>query len=245
MINQTMEKLVSMRLSGLVQALKAQLENPAYQDLPFEHRIADLVDTEYLKRQNTKLQKRIREARLKQNAAIEDVDFQAERKLSKTKLLELATCSWVQSKLNLCILGPTGVGKTFIACALGNKACRAQLSTFYIKTPELVTKLLVAKADGSYPKLAAKLAKYNLLIIDEWLRDPLPAQQSRDILDIIDDRFRNNSTIFVAQIPINEWYQHISDPTIADAILDRVVHDSIRLELCGESMRKKTSTIPK
>ncbi len=187
--------------------------------------------------------RRVREAKLKQSATIEDIDFHSPRKLEKSKLLELAGCNWIRNKHDLFITGPTGIGKTYIACALADKACRGGFKAFYRKTGDLISELLVARGDGSYPKYASKLARTHLLIIDEWLRDPLAQNQAREILDLLDDRFRTKSTIFVSQVPVSDWHKHIADPTIADAILDRIVHDSLRLELAGESMRKRTAKI--
>lgn len=189
------------------------------------------------------LQKRLHDAKLKQSAVIENVDFSTPRKLDKKLLLELASCAWMQNKHNLFITGPTGIGKSFIACTLADKACRLGFSAHYIKAADLIAMLLIARADGSYPKLAMKLAKFQLLLIDEWLRDPLSVQQAREVLDLLDDRFRQASTIFISQIPVIDWHKNILDPTLADATLDRIVHDAFRLELLGEFMRKLTTKL--
>jgi len=243
MIEQTIEKLKSLRLSAFVGALREQMECPNYQDLPFEERLSFLVDKEFLSRENRRLARNLREAQLKQQASIEDIDFDTPRKLKRSVLMELAQCSWIEKNHNLIITGPTGVGKSFIACALADKACKAKFRSRYLKTTSLVRELLMAKADGSYPRLMAKFARTHLLIIDEWLRDPLSQEHAREILDLLDDRFRKNATIFASQLPVDKWHQHIEDPTLADAILDRIVHDSHRIELSGESMRKRTAKL--
>lgn len=158
-------------------------------------------------------------------------------------MLELASGNWISNRHNLIIIGPTGIGKSFLACSLADKACKLGFQARYYRANALVSELLLAKADGSYPRLAAQLAKTHLLIIDEWLRDSLNLSQSRELLDLFDDRYRKASTIFCSQMPVADWHARIDDPTIADAILDRIVHDSHRLELEGQSMRKKTSFI--
>lgn len=245
LIHQTMEKLAEMKLSGFLAGLRDQMDNPQYQDLSFEERLGLLVDKEYLGRENRRLTRRLREAQLRLQAEIEDVDFQLPRGLDKTQLLTLAEGSWIHHHHNLIITGPTGVGKTYLACALARKACREGYRTLYHNFPDLIRDLVLARADGSYPSLAAKIARRDLLIIDDWLRDPLSAEQSRYILDLIDDRFRTKSTLMATQLPVSNWHKRFKDPTIADAILDRLVHDSYRIELKGESMRKKTSNLTK
>lgn len=243
MIHQAIEKLTELRLGGFICALKEQLESNKYQDLSFEERFSLLVESEYVRRQDMRLQRRLSDAKLKQSAIVENIDFVTPRKLNKKLLLEFSGCSWIKNKHNLFITGPTGIGKSFIACALADKACRQGFSAHYLKAADLISMLLIARADGSFPKLAMRLAKFQIIIIDEWLRDPLTQQQSREILDLLDDRFRKASTIFVSQIPVTEWHKNILDPTLADAVLDRIVHDAFRLELAGESMRKLTTKI--
>jgi DNA replication protein DnaC len=245
MIQQTIEQLHALRLAGCVQALKEQLEDVKYHDLPFEQRLALIVDREQMRRQNLQLARRLKEAQLKQSAAIENVDFHTQRQLNKATLLELAACSWINTHQNLFIVGATGLGKTFIACALANKACRLGRRALYIKAADLVTNLLLARADGSFASYARKLSKFDLLIIDEWLRSPLSEQQAREVLDLVDNRYGNQSIIFVSQLPVADWHANISAPTIADAILDRIVHNAARIELKAcESMRKLKVTSP-
>jgi len=243
LLHQTLEKLAHMRLFGMLTAFKEQLENPHYQDLPFDERFGLLVDSEFMRRENRRLQSRLREAMVKVKAESEDVDFQTPRGLKKSFFLELAGCNWLTQGHNLIITGPTGVGKTYLASALARKACREGFRSVYYHFPDLVSELSLAKADGSYPTLVAKLAKRRLLVIDDWLRDPLTPEQSRLILDLIDDRFRQRSSLLTSQLPVAAWHEQFKDETVADAILDRLVHDSYRLELEGGSMRKITSPL--
>lgn len=244
MIEQTIENLKSIRCSALARALKEQLESPEHLNLSFEERLSMLVEAEVLHRDNRRMKRNLNAAKLKQSASLESVDFETKRGLKRAQLLELATCHWIRKHHNLIITGPTGVGKSFLSCALAEKACRSNLRARYTKTSELARELLVAREDGSYPSLRAKLAKTHLLVLDEWLRDPLSQDAARELLDLIDDRFRSASTLFASQLPIRDWHQHIQDPTLADALLDRVVHDSHRIELSGDSMRKATTPIP-
>jgi len=245
MNEQTIEKLQTMKLSAFAAALREQYESGQYTGLSFEERLGFLVEKEYLARENRKLTRLLREAQLKQKSSIEDLDFDTPRGLKRPQILELAECTWVHQKQNLIITGPTGAGKTFLSCALAEKACQNKLRVKYTKASELARELLIAREDGSYPNLRRKLARVHLLLLDEWLRDPLSAELARELLDLLDDRFRNSSTLFVSQLPVTDWFQHIADPTLADAMLDRVVHDAHRVPLLRdcESMRKKTATI--
>lgn len=243
MLQQTIHKLTQMKLSGMVDALDEQLHSSAYQQLSFDERLAMLVEKEFLRREENNRKRKLKNARLQLSATVEDIDFKAPRKLSRSAFLELAQLGWVKQAHQLIISGPTGVGKTFLACALADRACKQGLNTLYIKAHALTAQLAMAQADGSYAKLLAKLLKLDLLILDEWLRDPLPVHQAQFLLDLIDDRYRNASTLFVSQFPAKLWHQRIAEPTLADAILDRIVHDSLKLELEGPSMRKQTATV--
>jgi len=243
LMHQTMEKLAQMKLTGLLEALREQNENQTFSDLSFEERVGLLVDKEFVLRQNRRLIRRLREARLKVQAEIENIDFQTARGLDKSFFLELAICSWIHNRHNLIITGSTGVGKTYLACALAHKACREGYRSIYYHFPKLLTDLAISKAEGTYHKLAFTLAKRDLLVIDDWLRDPLTAEQTRYILDLFDDRFRNNSTLLSSQFPVSSWHERFKDQTLADAIMDRIVHASYRLKLKGDSMRKTTSPL--
>lgn len=243
MNHQTVEKLRDMRLTGFIDALREQQESMHYQKLDFDERFGLIVDKEHLIRKNRKLKRSITKAKLKQQATIEEIDFDTPRKLKRAEFLELAAGSWLENRHNLVLIGPTGIGKSFLACSLADRACKLGFEARYYRTNAFISELLLAKADGSYPKLVAQLAKVDLLIIDEWLRDTLNQSQAREMLDILDDRYRKASTIFCSQLPVREWHARIEEPTIADAMLDRIVHDSHRIELDGQSMRKKTSLI--
>ena len=235
---QTMEKLSHMRLYGFINAIDEQRESTTYNDLSFDERLAFLVDREYLRRENNRLKRRISSAKLKQKGTLEDIDFSPKRNLDKSQFMELAQGGWIRNRHNLIVTGPTGVGKSFIACALADKACKAGFNALYVKTSELVSQLVLAYAEGTFSKLITKLTKTDLLVLDEWLRDPLEHQVARHILDVIDERYQYASTIFISQVPVTDWHQQIQELTIADALLDRVIHDSYRIELQGESQRK-------
>jgi len=243
MIEQTIEKLKEMRLSTFARALCAQMESSQYSAMTFDERLSFLVDEEFLARENRRLERNLRQAKLKQSVSVEDIDFDTPRGLKRTQIMEFAECNWITQNHSLIITGPTGAGKSFLACALGDKACKLGLKVHYTKTSDLARKLVVARADGSYPTLINRLVKTQLLIVDEWLRDPLDQELARELLDLIDDRFRKASFIFISQLPVADWHKHIDDPTLADAILDRVIHDSHRVALSGESMRKQTALV--
>jgi len=236
------EKLRELRLSGFIEGIIEQRTSSRYADLCFDERLGMLVERECMRRKNQQLERRIKSAKLRFSANIESIDFKVERGLSKNLFLELGTCQWVKERKLLILTGPTGVGKSFLACALGDQACKLGYSVLYSRASDLIAELLLAKTDGSFKSLRSRLAKVDLLIIDEWLRDPLEATHAREFLDLTDDRFRTASCLFASQLPIPNWHQRISDPTIADAILDRIIHDASRLELNGDSMRKITST---
>lgn len=241
MIRQSLDKLQEMRLHGMAEGLSQQLEQPAAQGLSFEERFDLLVDQEYTYRRNRRLARLLKEAKLRLDASPEDIDYHHPRGLDRHLMMTLASSEWIRLHQNLLITGPTGTGKTYVACALANAACRQGLSCRYYRMPRLLSDLLTARGDGSYPKLLTRLAKIQLLILDDWGLAPLAPQEARDMLEIIDDRSEARSTLIAAQLPVAQWHQTIDDPTVADAILDRLLHHAHQIVLRGESMRKTTN----
>jgi DNA replication protein DnaC len=240
----TIEQLKALRLAGMLEAWSEQQAQPTYHDLSFDDRFSLLVEREHLRRAQQRLHKRLKQAQLNTTACLTDIDFSVSRGLSKSKFLELAQGQWVHDGLHLILVGPTGIGKTFLSSVLADQSCKQGHTVRYFRMTDLLLELKLAKADGSFPKLQRQLAAFGLLILDDWLRDPLSIPESRDFLDLLDLRYRKASCLFATQLPINQWHQQIQDPTLADAILDRIVHDSLRLLLNGESMRKLTSKLP-
>ncbi len=244
LIQPLLDKLTQLRLPGIRAGLEEQLQNPQYAELSFEDRLGLLVDLECTRRADNSLRRRIKTARFTLPATIEDLDLSPARGLERSLILELAQGEWIRRHLNILVLGPTGAGKSYMACALGHAACRQGFSVRYQRTSRLLHEIMLSHADGSYPKLLTKLARVQLLIFDDWLRDPLTPSQARDLLEILDDRYGRSSTLVATQIPIEDWHDRLPDPTLGDAILDRLVHNSYRLELKGESMRKTRSLLP-
>jgi DNA replication protein DnaC len=235
----TLDKLQQLKLTGMVRAWKEQNLLPEVSALPFEERLGLLVDRELTERDNRRMQLRLKQARLKQQAAIEDIDFKTPRGLDRSLILKLAACEWVAGHLNVLITGPTGVGKTYLACALAHKACREGYSAFYVRLPRLLQELDTGRADGRYAKIMRQLAKVDVLSIDDWGLPTLTDLQRRDLLELLDDRYNLRATIITSQLPITHWHEAVGDPTLADAILDRVVHNSYKISLTGNSMRKQ------
>jgi DNA replication protein DnaC len=239
----TLDKLQALRFTGMLKALQEQQHLPDIDALSFEERLGLLVDREMTEREDRRLQTRLRKAQLKHQAAIEDTDYRTPRGLDKALMRQLSSCQWVKEGLNLIINGPTGVGKTWIACALAHKACREGFSAHYLRLPRLFEALHLAHGDGRYHKLMSGFAKTDLIILDDWGLAKLNAEQRRDLLELLDDRHGHRSTIVTSQIPVDLWHDIIADPTLADAILDRLVHNAYRLHLKGESMRKRQANL--
>ena len=234
----TVDKLHQLRCTAMATALAEQLGAPETEALSFHERLGLLVDRELTERHSRQLTNRLRRARLRHAACVEDIDFRQPRGLDKDLVLSLADGRWVRDRLNLLITGPAGVGKTWIACALTHSACRLGYSASYRRLPRLLTELAIARADGRYAKLLASIAKTGVLVIDDWGVSKLSAENRRDLLEIIEDRHGVRSTIVTSQLPVESWHGVIGDPTLGDAILDRLVHNAYQLNLKGESMRK-------
>ena len=235
----TLTRLRELRLGGMAQALERQLEQVGtYQDLPFQERFALLVEQECLERKHSKQERLVRQARFKLRATVQDIDYQHPRNIKKDQLARLAQGEWIERAQNLLITGPCGTGKTYLACALGHNACLQEYSVRYFRLSRLLLTLTQAKADGSYQKLLKQIAKTRLLLIDDWGLEVLTTAQRNDLMEIMDDRHRESSTVMISQLPTDQWYAAIGDNTLADAILDRLMHNAHRLPLKGESMRK-------
>ncbi len=239
----TLDKLETLRFNGMAKALTEQMAVPDIEELSFEERLGLLVDREMTEREDRRLKSRLRQAKLRQTACVEDIDYRHPRGLDKSLLLDLAGCQWIKRHLNIMITGPTGVGKTWIACALAQKACREGYRALYLRLPKLLQELPIAKGDGTYIKLLTRLAKIDVLILDDWGLSKLIAEQRRDLLEILEDRYDNRSTIVTSQLPQDKWHDIIGDPTLADAILDRLVHNAYKINLRGESMRKRKTLL--
>jgi DNA replication protein DnaC len=239
----TLDKLQALKLTGMTTALAEQLQMPDIEELSFDERLGLLVDRELTARDNRRLTSRLRRARLKHQAALEDIDYRHPRGLDKSLIQALASCRWVKEHLNILITGPTGVGKTWLACALAQKACREGHTALYLRLPRLLQELAIAKGDGRYPKLLSTLAKTEVLILDDWGLAQLTAEQRRDLLEILEDRHGVRSTLATSQLPIEKWHDLIGDATLADAILDRLVHNAYKINLKGASMRKRNTKL--
>ena len=237
-----MEKLTAMRLLGMADGLKAQEQDPASRELSFLDRLGLLVDQQWTWRENQALARRLHAAKLK-GASVEDIDYRASRGLDKSVIRSLAQESaWVRNHEHIFVLGPTGVGKSFVASALAQKACRDGYSALYTRAAALFRDLAMARADGSLRLLLAKLSRIDLLVIDDWAMAPLSEPERRDFWEICEDRYQTRSMILTSQLPVPRWHEQIGDPTVADGILDRLVHNAHRIEMRGESMRKKRGT---
>ena len=240
LIHPTLDQLRTLRLEGMAKALEEQLQMSDIGDLRFEDRLGLMIDREATERSSRRLKTRLRKAKLRQGyACVEDVDYRIRRGLDKSLFMALVSCDWIAQHRNVLLTGSTGVGKTFLACALAQKACREGYKVQYLRMPRLFEELRLAHADGRYPKLMADLAKTDLLVLDDWGLVPLADVDRHELLEILEDRHEIRSTMVTSQLPVDDWYEAIDHPTLADAILDRLVHNAYRLALKGESIRRK------
>ena len=243
LIHPTLEKLESLRLTGMLTALQEQMGMDDINDLSFEERLGLLVDREAVCRESRRLKTRLRKAKLRHAAAVEDIDFRHPRGLDKSLVMRLADCNWLKNHENLIITGPTGVGKSYLACAFAQKACRTEYSAIYLRTSRLFENLGLAKGDGRYIKLLTGFAKTDLLVLDDFGLAKLNREHQHDLLEILEDRHGLKSTLVTSQLPVEHWHEQIGDPTMADAILDRLVHSAHKIQLKGGSMRKKKANL--
>ena len=243
LINPTIEKLENLRLNGMAKAFREQMEMDDIDDLSFEHRLGLLVDREAVLRETRRLTTRLRKAKLRQNACLEDVDLKHQRGLDKSLITRLADCRWIKNHDNLVITGPTGVGKSYLACAFAQKACREGYTAMYLRISRLFENLSLAKGDGRYMKMLTAFAKTDLLVLDDYGLAKLNQEQRHDFLEILEDRHGIKSTLVTSQLPMEHWHEQIGDPTMADAILDRLIHNAHKIQLKGGSMRKKKANL--
>ncbi len=238
MLNQpTLEKMQAMKMNAMAEAFQQQLSSRQSAELSFEDRLGLLIDTEWTAREQRKLTRRLKGARLRYPASLEDINFNAPRGLDRQVMLSLGTCAWIQDHHNLIVTGPSGTGKTYLACALVERACRRGFSASYIRAPRLLQDLAVARADGTYARLLLRLAKLDLLALDDWLIASLKEQERRDLLEVVEDRSERSATLVSTQLPVSAWHQAIGEPTMADAICDRLIHRAHRIDLKGKSLR--------
>jgi DNA replication protein DnaC len=241
----TLDKLHDLNLMGMSRAYQEQMERPDYQALPFDDRLGMLVDVELQERENRRLFRYLKAARLRDQACVEDIDFHAPRGLNRSLVLELAESRWVAAHQSVLVIGATGLGKTYVACALAEAAIRKGHTALYLRFPRMVDELAVARVDGRMPRLLAAWARIDVLVLDDFAMQPLQSQQSADLLEVIEDRSQRRSTIVTSQMPVKQWHEALGDATIADAILDRLIHNAHRIELHGhESLRgSRTASI--
>ena len=243
-IQTTLSKLKAMKLNGFVTALEEQLTTSQISELNFEDRLGLLVDREESYRRDKRFQSKLRTAKLRNpQATLEDIDFSTARGLKKSLIMSFSSCDWLKEKQNIFLTGATGVGKTYLACALSQRACLEGFSYRYLRVPKLLNEIKISRADGSYARLMEKYSKIDLLILDDWGLSRLTEEQSRDFLELVEDRSGLKSLIITSQVPVEKWYEVIGEPTLADAILDRLVHRAHKINLTGESLRKLKSQL--
>ena len=233
----TIDKMNAMKLYAFAEAFSQQLASAEFSELSFEERTGLLVDAEYTARENRKLSRRLSAAKLRYPASIENIDYKTPRKLDRQQLLSLATCAWLVEHHNLIITGPTGIGKSFLACAFLERACRRRFNAYYVRAPRLIHDLAVSRIDGSYSRVLTRLARLDLLAIDDWLISPLKDTERRDLMEVIEERAERGSTLISCQLPTKEWHASIGDPNHADALCDRLLHNAHRIVLKGRTMR--------
>jgi DNA replication protein DnaC len=243
MNDQTIEKMKTMKLHGMVRTFVTSLESGSAGKCTADELLSMLIDAEWDERYNRKLNRNVKNARFRYKASVEQINFDAQRELNKNQVLRLADCDFIDKKENVLITGSTGVGKSYIASAIGHQACAVGYKVLYEHSSKLFARLKSSKADGTYLKEILKMEKQDLLIIDDFGIQPLDQQSRTILMEIIEDRHGKRSTLFTSQVPVNQWHEVIGEQTIADAILDRIIHDANRLELKGESMRKKRSSL--
>ena len=244
LIQPTLDSLNRLKLYGMAAALSEQLTQSAVHGLAFEERFGLLVEREVVHRENGRLRRLLQLAALKQRACLEDLDFRTRRGLDRSQIASLASCDWIRAGQNLVIHGATGCGKTFLGCAFAHQACRQGLSALYLRASRLFEELGLCHADGSFRKRLAAIAKVDLVVIDDFAISPIGSRERSDLLELLDDRVGGRSTLITSQLPLDHWHDYIGDPTLADAILDRLMHNAHKIHLEGEeSMRKRAGTI--
>ena len=237
--NATTEKMLALRLPAMAEAFQTQLGRPEYAELDFAERVGLMVDAEWTAREQRGQRRRLQAAKLRHQACLEDIDWTAPRGLDRSVILSLGTCGFIRDHRNLLITGSTGVGKSFLACAFAERACRSGYSAYYVRAPRLYHELAVSRADGSYGRLLQKLTRTDLLVIDDWGLAPLQEPERRDLLELVEDRHQNASTLLTSQLPVKAWYEVIGDPTLADAICDRLIPGAYKVHMKGPSMRQE------
>lgn len=239
MIKRTIDRLHNLRLTGIVRALEDQMQRGGAAELSFEERLTLLVDREWELREQRRVERRIRSARLRQGACAEEIDYRYPRGLDRGVVEDLLACHWIRSHRNLILTGATGLGKSWLACALADRACREGFTAFYARVPRLVQELALARVDGTYLKTLERLAKVDLLLLDDWGLAPLEGMAQHDMLEVVDDRAGRRSTLVTSQLPVSKWHGMVVDPSVADALLDRLAGNAQQVAMKGDSMRRR------